>query len=254
MKNVIEKLKEYSTQIDLSNRFDFIVDPSDSIFTESETQSLLSEKNLFDQNVRLKWILKEKYEKTTESNSLDFWIINNWGGIRGFKPNDRNKEKVKTFRKQLLKRRLSKDSFSTISSLSKISSFIDPDNYVIYDSRVIYTLNWLILTCENQEAFNEKYFPMPSGRNKIISDFDMNTILNLFHISEYTKEQSLFISQQQAYFDYCDFVKKATTEVFGNGTKPYLLEMLLFTLADKEIFEELKEKIKITTANKVYSQ
>ncbi|MCB0703039.1 MAG: hypothetical protein R2863_08005 [Candidatus Kapaibacterium sp.] len=61
MKNVIEKLKEYSNQIDLSNRFDFIVDPSDSIFTESETQSLLSEKTLFDQNVRLKWILKEKY-------------------------------------------------------------------------------------------------------------------------------------------------------------------------------------------------
>lgn len=54
MKNVIEKLKEYSNQIDLSNRFDFIVDPSDSIFTESETQSLLSEKTLFDQNVRLK--------------------------------------------------------------------------------------------------------------------------------------------------------------------------------------------------------
>lgn len=249
MKNVIEKLKEYSNQIDLSNRFDFIVNPSDSIFTDSETESLLSEKTLFDQNVRLKWILKEKYEKTTDSDSLDFWIINNWGGIRGFKPNDINKEKVKTFRKQLLKRRLSKDSFSTISSLSKISSFIDPDNFVIYDSRVIYTLNWLILTCENQDFFKEKYFPMPSGRNKIISDFDMNTILNLFHISEYSQDKTLFISQQQAYFDYCAFVKKATTEVFGNGTKPYVLEMLLFTLADKEIFEELKEKIKITTAN-----
>ncbi|MBD3892247.1 hypothetical protein [Olleya marilimosa] len=254
MKNVIDRLREYSNQIDLSNRFDFIFDPSDSIFTESETQRLLSEKTLFDQNVRLKWILKEKYENTTNSDSLDFWIINSWGGIRGFKPNDRNKEKVKTFRKQLLKRRLSKDSFSTISSLSKISSFIDPDNFVIYDSRVIYTLNWLILTCENQETFKELYFPMPSGRNKIISDFDMNTILNLFHISEYSQEYSLFISQQQAYFDYCDFVKKATIEVFGNNSKPYELEMLLFTLADKEIFEELKEKIKITTANKVYSQ
>lgn len=249
MKNVIEKLKEYANRIDLSVRFDFIFDSSDSIFTESETQSLLGEKTLFEQNVRLKWIMKKKYEQTTDPDSLDFWIINNWGGIRGFKPNSRNKEKVKTFRNQLLKRKLTKDSFSTISSLSKISSFIDPDNYVIYDSRVIYTLNWLILTCENQEAFNEKYFPMPSGRNKIISDFDMKTIVNLFHIPEYTNEQPLFISQQQAYFDYCDFVKKATTEVFGGNGKPYELEMLLFILADREIFQELKEKIKITATS-----
>ncbi len=253
MKSVIEKLKEYSNQIDLSNRFDFIVDPNDSIFSDSETESLLSEKSLFDKNVRLKWILKEKYEKTTNSDSLDFWIINKWGGIRGFKPNDRNKKKVKTFRNQLLKRRLSLDSFSTISSLSKISSFIDPNNFVIYDSRVIYTLNWLILTCENQKIFRELYFPMPSGRNKIISDFDMNTILNLYHISEYSQENSIFVNQQQAYFDYCDFVKKATIEVFGSNSKPYELEMLLFTLADKEIFEELKEKVKITTANITYT-
>lgn len=43
MKNVIERLKEYSTQIDLSNRFDFNFDPSNSIFTDSETKRLLSE-------------------------------------------------------------------------------------------------------------------------------------------------------------------------------------------------------------------
>lgn len=217
--------------------------------TESETKSLLSEKTLFDQNVRLKWILKEKYERRTDSDSLDFWIINTWGGIRGFKPTDKNKEKVKTFRKQLLKRKLSKDSFSTISSLSKISSFNDPDNFIIYDSRVIYSLNWLILTCENQESFKQRYYPMPSGRNKKISDFDLNTILNLFHISEYTQEKSLFVSQQQAYFDFCDFVKTAAKEVFGKNAKPYELEMLLFTLADREILEELKEKIKITTTS-----
>lgn len=62
MKNVIEKLKEHSNQIDLSSRFDFIFNPADSIFTESETQSLLSNKTLFYQKIRLKWIMKKKYE------------------------------------------------------------------------------------------------------------------------------------------------------------------------------------------------
>lgn len=250
MNNVIEKLKAYASQIDLGERYIYNFDSSDAIFNFSEIERLTKGKNPFDQNVSLKWILKNKYEKTEESTPLDFWIINNWGGIRGFKATDKNKEKIKAFRKQIIKGRLSKDSFSTISSLSKISSFVDPDNFVIYDSRVIYTLNWLILTCENHENFKQRYYPMPSGRNKIISDFDMNTILNLFHIQEYSQEQSLFISQQNAYFDFCGFVKKATTKVFGNNSKPYELEMLLFTLADQEIFEELREKIKITTANK----
>lgn len=249
MKQVIEKLRMYANQIELKERFNYNFDISDPIFNSIETQDLLEKKNPFDQNVRLKWILNEKYKEVPNSNILDFWIINVWGGIRGFKVTDKNKEKIKTFKKQLLKRKLSKDSFSTISSLSKLSSFIDPDNFVIYDSRVIYTLNWLILTCENQETFKERYFPMPSGRNRIISDFDMNTILHLSHISEYSQGIPLSFSQQQAYFEFCDFVKTTTVEIFGNNSKPYELEMLLFTLADKEIFKELKEKTRITTAN-----
>ena len=249
MKNVIEKLKEFSKQIDLKERFDFNFDINDKIFSSIETEQLSTDKNPFAQNVRLKWILSEKYRTGAEQNFIDFWIVNNWGGIRGFKPNERNIEKVQKFKKQIEKRRLSLDCFSTISSLSKISSFIDPENFVIYDSRVIYTLNWLILTCENQNGFKEKYFPMPSGRNKIIAAFDMNTIVNISHISEYVENTELYITQQNAYFEFCDFIKTNTKLIYGKDSKPYELEMLLFTLADKEIFNELKEQIKITTGN-----
>ena len=249
MKNVIEKLKNFSNQIDLKERFDFNFDINDEIFSSKETEKLSTDNNPFEQNVRLKWILSEKYKTNTEQNFIDFWIVNNWGGIRGFKPNERNVEKVRRFKKQLEKRKLSLDCFSTISSLSKISSFIDPENFVIYDSRVIYTLNWLILTCENQNGFKKKYFPMPSGRNKIIANFDMNTIVNISHISEYDENTELYVSQQNAYFQFCDFIKTNTELIYGENSKPYELEMLLFTLADKEIFEELKERIKITTGN-----
>ncbi|WP_299840378.1 hypothetical protein [uncultured Tenacibaculum sp.] len=253
MKNVIEKLKEFSEQIDLKERFDFNFDITDKIFNSIESEQLSTDKNPFDQNVRLKWILSKKYKTNTEQNYLDFWIVNNWGGIRGFKPNQRNIEKVRKFKQQLEKRKLSLDCFSTISSLSKISSFIDPENFVIYDSRVIYTLNWLILTCENQNGFKEKYFPMPSGRNKIIADFDMNTIVNISHISEYVENTELYVPQQNAYFEFCEFIKTNTELFYGENSKPYELEMLLFTLADKEIFKELKERIKITTGNTVYN-
>lgn len=86
---------------------------------------------------------------------------------------------------------------------------------MIYDSRVIYTLNWLILTCENQNGFKKKYFPMPSGRNKIIADFDMNTIVNIFHISEYAENTDLYVNQQNAYFEFCDFIKTNTKLIYG---------------------------------------
>ena len=251
MKNVIEKLRDFSNGIDLKERFDFNFDINDEIFSSKETEKLSTDNNPFEQNVRLKWILSEKYKTNTEQNFIDFWIVNNWGGIRGFKPNERNIEKVRRFKKQLEKRKLSLDCFSTISSLSKISSFIDPENFVIYDSRVIYTLNWLILTCENQNGFKKKYFPMPSGRNKIIANFDMNTIVNISHISEYDENTELYVSQQNAYFQFCDFIKTNTELIYGENSKPYELEMLLFTLADKEIFKELKERIKITTGNTV---
>ena len=250
MKNVIERLVKFSEEIELNERFDYSFELSETFFDQLEINKLVESQNAFDQNVKLKWILKEKYKSASDSTEIDFWIINTWGGIRGFKENGRNIDKIQAFKKQLDKKRLTLDSFSTISSLSKLSSFIDPDNFVIYDSRVIYALNYLILTHENQNAFKEKYFPMPSGRNKIIADFDMNTIINITHIDKSQHNNGdLFIPPQQAYFDFCDFIKTNAKIIYGINAKPYELEMLLFTLADKEIFADLKDKIKITTAN-----
>ncbi len=245
MRNVIEKLKEFSNQIELELRFDYNFKITDTFFNPNEIFDLTNQKNAFEQNVKLKWILKEKYISTPNSTNIDFWIINSWGGIRGFKENSKNIDKIQIFKKQLDKKKLSLDTFSTISSLSKLSSFMDPDNFVIYDSRVIYTLNWLILNCENQNGFNEKYFPMPSGRNKIITDFDMNTIINISHLDIYKNKKDLYRSQQLAYFDFCDFVKYTTKVIYGENAKPFQLEMLLFTIADNEIFKELKENLKI---------
>lgn len=250
MKKVIERLKEFSSQIELKSRFDYNFGITDTFFNPNEIFDLTNFNNAFDQNVKLKWILKEKYISTFNSTEIDFWIINSWGGIRGFKENQRNIDKIEIFKKQLDKKKLSLDTFGTISSLSKLSSFIDPDNFVIYDSRVIYTLNWLILNCENQNGFRQKYYPMPSGRNKIIADFDMNTIINISHLDVYANKNDLYKSHQLAYFDFCDFVRTTSKIIYGENAKPYELEMLLFTLADKEIFMDIKENLKITIKSK----
>lgn len=246
MKKVIEKLKKYNQGINLSERFqstDF--DTSDPIFSLSEKEKFLNCKNSFEKNILLKWVLNNKYNEFENNYDLDFWIINNWGGIRGFKKNERNIEKINKFKNQIKTTKLTLDSFSTISSLSKIASFINPNEFVIYDSRVIYTLNWLILTCENQNALNMKYFPIPTGRNKIVSDFDMNTILNLSHLSEY-KKTKIFYDYQEAYHKYCDFIKQNHLSICGDKSKPFELELLLFALADIEIFEEIKSIMKVS--------
>ena len=249
MKNVLRKLKHFSQEIKLADRFNYNFN-IDSIFTKTEKTILNSEKNPFLRNKELKEILKKKYHVDHNNSELDFWIINKWGGIRGFKNTSRNIEKIKNFKKQIIKKKLSKDSFSTISSLSKVSSFMDPDNFFIYDSRVIYTLNWLILTCENKSKIREKYFPLPNGRNKIISNFDMNTIINIAHISEYENQESLYLKEQEAYFKYCEFIQDSYQKVFDNQTAPYELEMLLFTIADKEIFKDIKKNINISIKKK----
>lgn len=248
MKNVLNKLHEFNSQIDLKNRFDYVFNNDSKIFTNSEIESLNEKSNNYDKNIHLKALLKIKYENLEEdSTSIDFWLINQWGGINGFKPNERNITKINTFKEQLKKGKLSKDTFGTISSLSKVSSFLNPKEYVIYDSRVIYALNWLILTTENNESLKSLYFPMPTSRNKILTDFDMNTIINLSHINSYTNGEKLFIPYQTAYFQFCKFIKEGAIELYGAETKPYQLEMLLFTLADNEIFNEIKNKIKIST-------
>lgn len=244
MQKIILKLKEISKKIDLSHRINFPVDTNSEIFNLEE-KKILIDKNPLEQNRILKSIIQEKYKLNANTNIIDFYIINVWGGIRSFKNNETNKAKIDSFKKMLTSNKLNLDSFNTISSLSKIASFINPEKFVIYDSRVIYTLNWLILTCENNQSFKVPYFPIPSGRNKIISDFDINTILNLIHLKEYKLNKSIYRPYKNAYFEYCDFVKSATKIIFGEHTKPYELELLLFSIADNEVFEEIQSKISI---------
>ena len=140
MTSLINRLKAIKKSIELDKRFSYYFDISSTLFSDQEKLELKNEPNVFKQNVNLKELIKKKANGCYNLTDLNFWIIKDWGKLN-FKRNDKNIKKIETYSKQLLSKKLTKTNFETISSLSKISSFVDPDNYVIYDSRVIYSIN-----------------------------------------------------------------------------------------------------------------
>lgn len=243
MDTLIKKLVDFKNSVNLNERFDFKFDFHAPFFSDQEIEKLSSTKNIFMRNILLKELIKDKVNGSYINSKINFWIINDWGGIKSFKKSEGNIQRISTFSKQLLNQKLSIDTFGTISSLSKISSFVDPDNYVIYDSRVIYAFNWLILTT-NPEGL--KFFPMPLGRNKKLNDFDINTLIHLINIDKYNRNESLFYDHKTAYFRFCDLIKSLSKIVFDDkAIQPYYLEMLLFTIANVEIYKELTLLTKI---------
>ncbi|MHA2131286.1 MAG: hypothetical protein ACW99L_15085 [Promethearchaeota archaeon] len=162
MDKLIRKLKDLSKEINLNERYLFDFDHNIPLFNEGEIRRLNNTGSIFQKNVELKIILNEKL-KTKPTNEIHFWIINDWGRIKSFKNTENNKKKIDSFLSDLSKGKTARTNFQVISSLSKIASLYDLKDYAIYDSRVIYSLNWLLLRYGNAEVF----FPTPAARNKI---------------------------------------------------------------------------------------
>lgn len=243
MDKVIDRIMHYSKTIDLEERFDYKFNMDGKAIDQSIIENINSISSNFQKNVQLKKLLQQQYHNCTENSLLDFWIINQWGGIHGFKPHQRNVDKISRFKSQLEKNKLTKENFETISSLSKISSFLNPKEYFVYDARVAYSLNWLILKYENNDRFNYRYFPVPNSRNKSLVNYDIQTILNIAHCGE-AQSHDIYYKPQEAYHYYCHFIKEAANIIYGDKENPFLIEMLLFVIADKEILEEV-QKIKM---------
>jgi hypothetical protein len=104
---------------------------------------LLPKGNAFENNIALKTSLKSHLR--CNGYSMEYWIIQKWGGIQGFKKNSKNDHKITKLYEQLDKGSFSRNIFEVISSLSKIASFANPSEYAIYDSRALFSLNWLLL-------------------------------------------------------------------------------------------------------------
>lgn len=203
-------------------------------------------------HVRLKTLLNGRLHSMTidEAYPLYFWIVNIWGGIQRFRDDaeGKNRARIRRFLAELPTNVLSADSFSVISSLSKIASYREIDNHLIYDSRVAQTLNWLLLRYGSGQRL---YFPMPPGRNAVVSRFEISTLIRFMEIGLTVRKKSdgrQFRSKKSAYHQYCKLIRDMTPLVFDGpeAQHPYYLEMLLFAVADEEVFEDMKNGVTVT--------
>jgi hypothetical protein len=188
----------------------------------------------FNRNIYLKEHLAQALENDNNLE-LHYWIIREWGGIKAFKVNKRNSLEIKEFRRQLSQKRLRRSTFNLISSLSKLAAFWYPGDYSIYDSRAIFSLNWLIFRYSN----HRRLFPQPLGRNTAVSMYDTATLYRLSGLDFSERDW------RTAYYEYCEFLQYLSREALHNE-RPYYVEMLLFIAAPQFIVEDIRNN---TTVN-----
>ncbi len=213
-------------------------------------------KNSFAKNIALKKLLAPKLNQFSSLEDKNFkelslWVIKDWGGIRTGKDDNAMR---------LIKNLLNGNpSFDRIASTSKVASFKEPTKYAVYDSRVAYSLNWIILS---QNA-GDKFFPKPIGVNARLNGFDIETLIRQKNISHYqikntseiekqfmsNKDKALFIQENNAYNEFNKLIKAVNQKLWqGDKEKSenlYYTEMLLFAIADTEIYKDITDKLKL---------
>ena len=241
MKALVEILKQIAEKYPLEKKYpgkippDLPIDIPPSASTNYEIDVYLKE-NLYSR-------IMTNGKKSEQSLEDYYWIIQKWGGIGIFKQTEARDQRIKKFINELDEGELTSKSFKTISSLSKVASFIKPDEYVIYDSRAIFSLNWLLFGYTNEKIL----FKQPSGQNQTLKKYDMPTI---FHLSKRGIE---YRCDESSYHAYCSLINHLAPLVFGLGSRPYKLEMLLYTIAaekdkDSWIVEDIKKRVSIEIA------
>lgn len=208
----------------------------------------------YEKELNIKHTLNEYFKVANSERFVDskfdevcYWIIKDWGGI------NLNEDKVKPLVDEFLTK---KDwGFDKIASISKVASFFFPEEFIIYDSRVAYSLNWIIL---KTDAGN-KYFPIPEGRNSKMTSFDMNTLIHIKYATNYftddhqellgknkfisKRDQIIYFDKQEAYKRLNRLIKEISKKLWDGDLektqKLFYTEMLLFSIADKDIFQDI---------------
>lgn len=216
----------------------------------SEINALSSEQKFYEKELLLKKIVGPKLVTAFKSKNDTFyklcsWIVEDWGGI---KTGNETAELINNFLNN------EKPNFNRIASSSKVGAYMFPNKNVIYDSRVAYTLNWIILS----ENAGQKYFPIPNSRNTKMTAFDLNVLIRLKNISIYKTndiknldnrlyinniDKELFINKKYAYYELNNLVMQINKKLWkGDSEKEqnlFYTEMLLFSIANREVFMDI---------------
>jgi hypothetical protein len=206
----------------------------------------------YEKELKIKKIVGEKLNDTLNTNrdlfnELCLWVIKDWGGISTAS----DKDTIILINDFLFHK---SPNFNRIASYSKVRAFMFPETNIIYDSRVAYSINWIILS----ENAGIHYFPIPVGRNSKMSAFDLNVLIRLKNISVYQAtdikcldhssfikkaDKNLFINKKVAYSELNKLIKQISEKLWEDDMEKarnlYFTEMLLFSIADREIYMDI---------------
>jgi hypothetical protein len=258
LKNYKEKLDEmYLWTVPNDNEVKELLDNK---FIDNDDYNRLMDASIgYRRNIELKHIINSKINilNANQQEELANWIVKKWGGIKTGKGSlfalalDMEKN---------LKDK-GKSSFDKVASYSKVLSFKNIEDFIIYDSRVAYSLNWIML----KQNAAKLYFPIPSSRNRKLMYFDFDVILklhskNIFNekINELKNknyitscERNLYISKEYAYKQMCNVVKEINEKLWSDGRRkyPFYTEMILFSIADNVIIEDIIKTCSLSLNN-----
>ncbi len=250
---IVKHLDRYKSDLPTLYNWNAKIDRLVELSTLTEKQvKEINALSHYKKELQLKKIVGQKLNDTLKSNSdlfdkLCLWVIKDWGGITTANDND-TLSLIKDFLNQ------DKPNFKRIASTSKVGAYLFPDRNVIYDSRVAYSLNWIILS----ENAGQLFFPIPEGRNSKMSAFDLNVLIRLKNITHYQPksiehldhrlyiknvDNKLFINKNEAYSELNNLIKSISEKLWtGDNEKKhnlYYTEMLLFSIADREVFLDI---------------
>lgn len=223
------------------------------VISSSEFE-ILNTKTSYEKELVLKNKVNLKLHEYYKSDkvlfdSLCLWVIKDWGGILTAKDSD-TIDLINDFLKS------EKPNYKRIASASKVGAYMFPEKYIIYDSRVAYTLNWIILS----ENAGNIFFPIPNGRNSKMTAFEMNVLIRLKNIEHYSpneitemdkrqyikqKDKSSYIPEKDSYTELNKLIKELSQKLWDNEKSKmlYYTEMLLFSIADREIFKDITNRL-----------
>lgn len=258
IKKITNYLDKYKNRIDelyyWKSNFQSLMEIK--VIDEAEL-TVLESSNLsnFQKHEKLKDILSKALNdcrvESKRFETIALWIIRDWGGIYGGSDLDTMK-RVADFLGT------DKPQFDRIASTSKVGGFMTPAKRVIYDSRVAYSLNWIILS----ENAGDRFFPIPEGRNSKMQAFNLNALIRLKYSDIYRidktedwrngkyisiKDREVFIPKADAYYELNRLIGQVN-ELLWNGPRhlePFYTEMLLFAIADKGVFKDITERVRI---------
>ena len=255
-------LKTFEKELNAGLEGYYVWKLNENLWNDEKVKLVISkEMPIPKQTICLKKELKEKIKLdwNNDEDYLNFacWVIHNWGGI----PKPPADKTLINLRNKLMSGELTSiiNSVDNISSLSKVAAFYDDSKYAVYDSRVIFSLNWLIFFYGLHKQDNPKgkmmFFRQPDGRNSNIKKHNQDTIFCLSY-EKFDIDDAFYYTENDSYNVYCKLLKN-TCEYYKNHKTRYkkivekendvskvnigTLEMCLFSIAAED--KRLSKKI-----------